>query len=419
MIHNWSKLALSSFGLSLMIAGCSDSGSSEKNITSSENDAVETSEDLPNCTSKSSGKIVTVTADDVDYICNAPLEEWIKTVIKFADLPTCSKKKEGEVVYVVRDEDYYYCTSSEEWKIKEEGGDSKSSSDKDGNTGKEGDKTTDKTTDGDKKTDGDKTTDGDKKDDGSSSSTAAMTHLDSIKAKVLDTIQINHTVVIEDTQYVALERESGPYLRPSPPITELSTVACSNAMFCAKGGDTRVKTGYTNTTGSDAGWWYTNHGEGASFYWPYGIDEYDSFVNPSVTSAAAIRGRVDFEGDGGHWANLEFHMKGIGEAVNISSWGGLCIIYKADAAVKLRIVPTNAQILTEYNDHAAYLPASTNAARANINWGYFVQDPWANRKVSIDAVVELADIIGLNFFSQGSSMNNFSVIAIGKYNTCR
>ena len=139
MLEKWSKIVFGSIGLSLLVAGCSDSEDSGKNIVQSDDDVIETFDDLPKCTNKSAGRIVTVTKDEVDYICNASLREWVETVTKFRDLPSCTKKRENDVFYVVRDEDYYYCTSSE-WLTEEEINTPKSSSDKedrgDGDSGK-------------------------------------------------------------------------------------------------------------------------------------------------------------------------------------------------------------------------------------------------------------------------------------------
>ena len=108
MVKTWSKIVFGSISLSLLIAGCSGSEDFGKTIVQSDDDAVETFSDLPKCTNKSADRIVTVTKEEADYICNASSREWVEIVTKFRDLPSCTNKREGDVFYVLKDEDYYY-----------------------------------------------------------------------------------------------------------------------------------------------------------------------------------------------------------------------------------------------------------------------------------------------------------------------
>ena len=106
MTKKFAGLAVTSLATMFALYGCgSDSSSnanndSEKEGSKGETSEVESFDDLPKCTTKSQGNIVTVTEDEADYYCYAT--KWIETVAsakKFAD--TFSKELIADGVQAV------------------------------------------------------------------------------------------------------------------------------------------------------------------------------------------------------------------------------------------------------------------------------------------------------------------------------
>lgn len=118
MTKKFAGLAVASLATMFALYGCgSDSSSnanndSEKEGSKGETSEVETFDDLPKCTTKAQGNIVTVTEDEADYYCYAT--KWIETVATTKKLPDCTAKKEGTMIFVSGDEEIVVCMD-EEW----------------------------------------------------------------------------------------------------------------------------------------------------------------------------------------------------------------------------------------------------------------------------------------------------------------
>lgn len=203
------------------------------------------------------------------------------------------------------------------------------------------------------------------------------------------------------------------------------TVKCPKAMFCAASYDNRVETGKDD--GSDTyGYWfaYDDYSNGGSSYftWPYGNDDgMRSFAELSVESAGAIVGTATIDDSGDMsvgYLGLGFNVGGeLLKGYDISSWKGLCIIYKANAYMGLELHPANEATVTKYDNPIAtlYKPAKTTAAYiVDIPWSEFEQAGWG-KYVSLSTVITSTASISFRFTNNTS----FSIYAIGKYGTCK
>ena len=203
------------------------------------------------------------------------------------------------------------------------------------------------------------------------------------------------------------------------------TVKCPKAMFCAASYDIRVETGKDD--GSDSyGYWfaYDDYSNGGSSYftWPYGNDDgMRSFAELSVESAGAIVGTATIDDSGDMsvgYLGLGFNVGGeLLKGYDISSWKGLCIIYKANAYMGLELHPANEATVTKYDNPIAtlYKPAKTTAAYiVDIPWSEFEQAGWG-KYVSLSTVITSTASISFRFTNNTS----FSIYAIGKYGTCK
>jgi hypothetical protein len=196
-------------------------------------------------------------------------------------------------------------------------------------------------------------------------------------------------------------------------------------MFCGKSGDTRVKTGFDDGTGSYGYWFYYgdyNDGGSSSFSWTYGGTA-STFVEKSVMPYGGIKGKAVLSSEENAYLGLGFNVAGESQkGVNVSDWKGLCVIYQSSAPFFLEIVDASAGELTGYNNYKVTLPTgnkSNTAYVANMLWSEFSQEEGWGNFVSSKDILETTALVSFKFKKVTSLTNNFAIIAIGKYGTCK
>lgn len=216
---------------------------------------------------------------------------------------------------------------------------------------------------------------------------------------------------------------NSPYPMVSP--TTVSNINCTNAMYCPNncGIDCGiVYTGVDDGKGNQGYLWtYTDadaNGGTSSFYWPEGLDEYDSFEPPSRQKFGYVNGFIIF-GSGYEfpYGRIGFHIKGSGSSTDITVWGGMCIVYTATQEFYLRIQADKDDTFCGFDDYQARIPAATSMSLVNVSWSDFVQEGWG-KIVSQAQVLSSAQTILFNFKGDAGTSNEFTIHAIGKYGTC-
>lgn len=211
----------------------------------------------------------------------------------------------------------------------------------------------------------------------------------------------------------------------SSKITTVSTTpktsysSCSKAFFCGKSGNTRVKTGINDGTDTYGYWFYYgdfNDGGDSYFSWKYGGTA-STFVEKSVMPYGGIKGTANIG------SAVEYPYLGLGFNIagekqrgdNITSWGGLCVVYQASSDFYLEVKPAD-ETMTSGDNPVVLLPKGNKANTvylANVKWDSFAQEGWG-KSVSVSSVIKSAAIIDFKFLKY----NSFAIIAIGKYGTC-
>lgn len=412
--------------------------SSASEVPSEEDEnTVESYDDLPDCTKKHVDDIFTVSEEETDYICSAEQKDWVEVVSSVKALPDCGKKTDGDVFYVSKTEEYVVCEDGE-W-ISTEDEEESSSSDAVSSSSEE--EKIESSSSVEEKDESSSSVKEEEKGDESSSSakdedvkTETVVKIDTIAGTVIktDTLVLHQTIVIKDTAYVTIEvpkkDEDGndvvvKELVATAPVKPLvGEPACTNAMFCGKRGDIQVET----TVGKDNyGWWYTYtddaDGGTTKITWPHGFDEYDSFVWPSVYATAGLKAKVSFgKGTKYPYAGLGFDLVDAKDTpADISSWGGMCVIYNTAQPLYLQVKPTNEAATTGYNNPMAVLP-STNSKNSiiDIDWSFFQQEEGWGEEVSTASVLKKASKITFKLAGNAGTDNTFIIYAIGKKGTC-
>lgn len=104
-------------------------------------------------------------------------------------------------------------------------------------------------------------------------------------------------------------------------------------------------------------------------------------------------------------------------AADASSWGGVCITYRSEAAPALQLGLGDFDREIGFANPAASLPKSTAGTSKNLAWSDFKQPTWYKGATKIDGEDAAKRLVTLKFLIQASSGDyNFNICAIGPYN---
>jgi hypothetical protein len=105
-------------------------------------------------------------------------------------------------------------------------------------------------------------------------------------------------------------------------------------------------------------------------------------------------------------------------AVDASSWGGVCITYRSEAAPALELgLDDETERSIGYVNPAASLPKSAAGTMKNLAWTDFKQPSWYKSDVKIDGPTAAKQLVSVKFKIQASTGKyDFNICAIGPYN---
>ena len=202
--------------------------------------------------------------------------------------------------------------------------------------------------------------------------------------------------------------------------------------------------GMVNTGSADrtAGYWYacgdggliedlqnmasfcdstTNNGT-STFKFPADVKEndYGNFFGPLIETYAGIKGEIVFgEGYEYPYAYLAFNLVNKDrEGVDISDWGGLCLVYESTINFGLELVPENEYSVTEYNNFKATVPTTDTLITVDLPWGRFKQEEGWGIEAYQSMVLSKTAIIRLMFKGYAGSSGDFYIRSIGRLGTC-
>ncbi|MBR3668884.1 MAG: hypothetical protein IKN70_02590 [Fibrobacter sp.] len=182
-------------------------------------------------------------------------------------------------------------------------------------------------------------------------------------------------------------------------------------------------------TGSDAetaGYWFqytdANYNGTSSFFYPpeVSVDEWDNFYGPLIQAYGGIKGHVEIgPGYDYPYAGLGFNLVSDNqEGMNISWWGGVCIVYQSTIGFEVELVPENEAVVTEYNNYLASVLKSASMKVLDIPWSKFKQGSGWGQIVSQDEI--LASVAGINikFSGTAGTAGDFLIQSIGRSGSC-
>ena len=104
-------------------------------------------------------------------------------------------------------------------------------------------------------------------------------------------------------------------------------------------------------------------------------------------------------------------------AVDASSWGGVCITYRSEAAPTLQLGLGDFDREIGFANPAASLPKSTAGTSKNLAWSDFKQPAWYKGATKIDGEDAAKRLVTLKFLIQATPGDyNFNICVVGPYN---
>ena len=171
--------------------------------------------------------------------------------------------------------------------------------------------------------------------------------------------------------------------------------------------------------------WTDYQGEGngnSTFIYPSDVEInfWGSFYAPLIENYAGIKGTVVF-GDGYDYpyAYLAFDLvDDSGGVMDISDWGGLCLVYQSEVGFSLQLVPENEDKVTGYNDYKATVSKSATLITVDIPWGKFKQESGWGNEADKSMVLSKTAIIRVLFQGTAGVIGDFYIRSIGRLGTC-
>lgn len=183
-------------------------------------------------------------------------------------------------------------------------------------------------------------------------------------------------------------------------------------------------------TGSDdetAGYWYdyndSDDGGNSSISYPADVEanEYDNFFGPLIEAYGGIKGSVVL-GDGYvyPYAGLAFNLvSGNQEGTDISSWGGICLVYSSNKTFAIELQVEDYATVTNFNSHKATVARSEKITTIDYPWSKFKQESGWGIMVERETALKNVATIKLKFSGTAGTNGDFVFYSIGRYGTCQ
>lgn len=421
---------------------------------------VETYDSLPSCTSNRSGDVAVVLDDREAYTCSGGEWKFVRDILESVgtedSLPECFPKNDGDLIWVKNESKVFKCDRRSWVEVEIE---SSSSSEEDNDDGSkveeeeedvlprcskrregkewfvESENKTYLCSEGEwQEVDAEEESSSSESDsedpvlvnpDESSSSAIVVIIVPSSS----DSEESSSSADISDSE----DSSSSEEIEESSSSYSYLLLPADGDLWNGWASEYSVNTG-VDAGGENAGRWFEYNDSpdyGTSeIEWPVprGNDYDEDAFDPIIDACGGICGNYELK-DGSNYpfVGIGFNIAGsktIGaapEPADVSSWGGVCIVYTLDRAGILEMGFTDSlEQVMEYDVPMVTLLKSAYGTVANFKWEDFLPSGWGNGLV-LSGDSAATQLVSLKFRIQGKSGDSgyFNVIAVGKYDSCK
>jgi len=135
------------------------------------------------------------------------------------------------------------------------------------------------------------------------------------------------------------------------------------------------------------------------------VPQYDSFGNQSNRCPDSLSRQVGSE-------VFDCELGG-----DITSWGGLCLVYESTNDFGLELVPEMESVVTKFDNHRVTVSKTSSITTVNFFWSEFKQRNFGE-KVDLSYILSLVAAIRLKFEGPAGTTGDFYIRSIGRQGTC-
>lgn len=194
-------------------------------------------------------------------------------------------------------------------------------------------------------------------------------------------------------------------------------------LWCGLDGTTWVDTDFARDD-DNAGFWYqyTDIADAGTskFTYPSDIekDEYGSLISPTVNIYNGIKASILF-GDGYSYpyAGFAFEVADWGAGADISSWGGICLVYQSTIGFSIELGVEEEATVTGFDNYMASVAKSSSITAKDFPWSKFMQTGWGKAAEQEDVLAKVTSI-RLRFSGTAGNGGDFFIQSIGRLGRC-
>lgn len=203
-----------------------------------------------------------------------------------------------------------------------------------------------------------------------------------------------------------------------PPAEYVDPNKCGD-LWCGPSGDYQVAT-------SDGGsWWELTDAEydgNSHLVWPVSLGNIysEKALDPVIDYAGGLAGGVML-GDGYEYpyVRLGFYLSDEKLAdEDITSWDGICLVYKSNLKFAVELIPEDEEDLTEFNNFKAAMAKTTDIKTVDLSWSSFKQETGWGEKIDLETALKHVNAIAFRFSGTPGTEGGFTFYSIGRYGTC-
>ena len=200
-----------------------------------------------------------------------------------------------------------------------------------------------------------------------------------------------------------------------------SSTACGDLWCATRHGNGWVNTGF-NT--EDNGYWYeySDHDDKGNSGFTYPVEPltgYADYFSPIILAYGGIKGTVTLlDGYKYPYAGIGFDLVGERVGVDVTDWGGLCLVYQSTVGFYVKIPVEDEATVVEYDNYRYKLPKKSELTVVDIAWDSFKQGGFGTKIDRAEALKKVAAVV-LEFNDAVGTPQDFFIQSIGRYGTCQ
>lgn len=202
-----------------------------------------------------------------------------------------------------------------------------------------------------------------------------------------------------------------------------------NVLWCGYDFDYRVKTGFGEESDNHGYWheWTDSDDGGLSkFIYPVpkGTSSSKTEFIPIIDACEGLCGTGSLDKGAltyDPFLGLKFDLSNDSTVGNdVSSWNGICIVYKSNLEGSIEIVPNYTDVIyIGYAFPIVYLPKTPKIKKMDFLWSDFIAPDWGINKMTGMAVAKEMSAIAIKWQAKSGVVFDFKIVSIGKYGTCK